>query len=135
MSHICLTLELVEESERDVFVVEGEDDAGSRMINSLGQLHAVEIGQDAVGVAHEVLVDEVDELVLGRVLHLIVVLGLSECGEVLGSLELVEVDVELTGHALAGHGLPSVPEEVEVVHATHHLQVMHDALTDQVCLL
>ena len=69
------------------------------MVDSLGQLDTVKVGNDAVGVTHEMLVHEVHKLVLGTVLHLIVVLGLAECGEVLGTLELVKVYLDLSAQA------------------------------------
>ena len=105
------------------------------MVDSLGQLNAVKVGKDAVGVTHEMLVHEVHKLVLGAVLHLIVVLGLAECGEVLGPLELVKVDLNLPAHALTGHGLTAIAEEFEVLHATDDLEIVHDALANHVSLL
>ena len=63
------------------------------MVNSLGQLNTVEVGQDAVRITDEMLVHKVHKLVLRGVLHLIVILGLTEGGEVLRSLELIKVDV------------------------------------------
>ena len=105
------------------------------MINSLGQLNAVEVGQNAVRVAHKMLVNKVHKLVLGAVLHLIVVLGLAEGGELLGSLELIKVDIDLSGHALTSHCLTTIAKEVEILNATDNLEVVHNTLTDQICLL
>lgn len=81
------------------------------------------------------LVHEVNKLVLGTVLHLIVVLGLAECGEVLSTLELVNVDLNLSGHAFTGHRLTAIAEEFKVLHTTDDFKILHDALPDRISLL
>jgi len=125
---------LIEESERDVLVVDREDDRGAGVIDALGELDLVELVEDVTRATHEVLVHKVHELVLGRILYLRVVLGLAEGNEVL-SIEVVHIDIDLSGHALAGHRLATVAEEVEVLNARHLLEVRHDALAHQVSLL
>ena len=104
------------------------------MVDSLGHLNVVQLIQDVVGVANEVLVNEIHELVLSGVLNLTVALGLAEGDEFL-AIEIVHVDLDLAGHALAGHGLTSVAEEVEVFDTAHLLQALHDALANEVALL
>jgi hypothetical protein len=81
-----------------------------------------------------VLVDEVQEVVLGRVLHLAVVLGLA-CGDEFLGEEVVQVDFDAAGHALLTHGRTTIPEEVEILHARYGLQVLHKLLTNEVTLL
>ena len=105
------------------------------MIYSLSQFNTIKVGKYTIRVTHEMFVDKIHKLVLGRVLHLIVILCLSEGGEVLSSLELIEVNLNLTGHALASHGLTAVAEEIEIVNTTNNFKIMHDALANQISLL
>jgi hypothetical protein len=67
-------------------------------------------------------------------LNLTVALGLAEGDEFL-AIEIVHVDLNLAGHALASHGLTSVAEEVEVLDTAHLLEALHDALANQITLL
>jgi hypothetical protein len=126
---------LIEKSEGDIFIIEGENYRWTSVINSLSQLNTVEVGQNTVRITNEMLVDEIHKLVLGAVLHLIVVLGLAEGGEFFGSLELVQVDLNLSRHTLTSHGLTSIAEEIEIIDTTDNLKIMHDALTYQISLL
>jgi len=104
------------------------------VINSLSHLDIVQLIQDVFGVSDEVLVHEVNELVLGRVLYLAVALGFAEGNEFF-AIEIIHVNLDLTGHALACHGLTSVAEEVKVFDSTHLLEALHDALSNEISLL
>ncbi len=81
------------------------------------------------------LVDEINKLVLSGVLHLIVVLCFTEGGEFLRSLELVQVYLNLSRHTLACHCLASITEEIKIINATDNLEIVHDALANQISLL
>jgi hypothetical protein len=81
------------------------------------------------------LVDKIYKLVLGAVLCLIVVLGFAEGSELLGSLELVQVNLNLSCHPFSFHGLTSIAEEIEIINTADNLEIVHDALTDQISLL
>lgn len=129
-----LTFELVVHTEGDELVVETEDDGGTGLIDALGEIQLVELVQDVVGVSHEMLVDQVQEVVLCGVLNLGVVLGLASSDELL-SHEVVKVNFDGAGHSFLAHGWASVPKEIEVLHTTDGLKVLHDALADDVPLL
>lgn len=104
------------------------------MINSLGHLNFIKLCKDVVRVANEMLVHKVHELVLGRVLKLVVALGLAVSDEIL-SIEIIQVYFDLASHALALHILAAVAEEVKVFNTTNRLEALHDALTHDVSLL
>jgi hypothetical protein len=80
------------------------------------------------------LVHKVDELVLGRVLKLVVALGLAVSDKIL-SIEIIQVYLDLASHTLALHRFATVAEEIEVLHTTHLLEALHDALAHDVSLL
>jgi hypothetical protein len=104
------------------------------VINSLSHLDIVQLIQDGFGVSDEVLVHEVNELVLGRVLYLAVALSFAEGNEFF-AIEIIHVNLDLAGHALACHGLTTVAEKVEVFDSTNLLEAMHDALSNEISLL
>ena len=104
------------------------------MIDPLRHLNFVKLSEHIVRVADEMFVNKVDKLVFGRVIKLVVALGLAMSDEVL-SIEVVQVNLNLSGHAFPCHGLATVAEEIKVVDATNRLEALHDALTHDITLL
>ena len=129
-----ITSKLIEETECDVFIVNGEDYRGASMINSLCHLNLVKLIKNVIGVANEMLVHKVHKLVFGRVLKLVVALGLAVSDEVL-SIEIIQIDFDLASHPFASHSLSSIAEEVEILNSTDRLEALHDALANDIPLL
>jgi hypothetical protein len=79
-------------------------------------------------------VDEVNELILGFILSLAVVLGLAESDEILGAQHVVHINFDLSSHTFTIHSLSSVTEEIEIINTTDNLEVVHNALGDKISL-
>lgn len=88
------------------------------MIYALGHVNLIKLSKQVVGIADEVLVYQVYEFVFCAVLNFIVILGLSECSEVLAH-EVVEIDIHGGCHAFFIHCRAAVTEEIEVLHPTN----------------